>query len=74
MKTYYFNYAIEGQKTFLPLFVCIDSTNQFKAYRTAKRYLMSINSGNKITIWFKNFPDAKNSEYGITKVPKDWGK
>ena len=69
METFCFNYAIEGVKTFLPVFICAKGINQYGAYRAAKNYLQKNNSG-KITIWFKNYPDMIGKEFQTTEVKK----
>lgn len=72
MKTYCFNYLIEGSLTFLPLFVCVESTNQIKAYFIARKYVRSISDGKRIKVWFKNFPHMANAEFQTQKVPSNF--
>ena len=72
MKTYCFNYAIEGVMTTLPLFICSESTNQFKAWLIARKYLAEKNRPKGVKVYFKNYPDAIDSKFGTSRIPKEF--
>lgn len=72
MKTYYFNYSIEGSKSFLPMFICVESSNQIVAWIKSKIYLSHTNVGKKIKVWFTNYPNAPDNNFPCEKVPLNW--
>lgn len=72
MKTFCFNYAVEGVSTFLPLFICANGASQTEAYEIAKEYLSRINYPRKIQVWNKNYPDMVDKEFQSTRVPSNF--
>lgn len=72
MKTYCFNYAVEGVYTIAPIFICVDSSNKFRAWLIAKKYLSKKNYGHKVQVWFKNYPDMIDKKFQSTRVPKEF--
>lgn len=72
MKTFCFNYKIEGICSFLPLFICVESTNQIKAHKTVEEYLLSINNGRKVKVWFQNYPDLIDKINQQRRVLLNW--
>lgn len=63
MKNYCFNYAVEGIKTFLPVFLCTQANNKITAYFRVKRYLQKKHAPRKVKVWFKNYPARENSKF-----------
>ncbi len=70
MKTYCFNYSIEGEYTIAPVFICASGENKDIAWQIAMDYLCETNLDRKVTVWFKNFPDMIDKKFQSKRVPQ----